>query len=388
MDLFSHDYSQPQAVESFSKSEKLARLRLIRTDRVGPVTFRQLINKFGSAERALQALPELAKRGGRRKPQTPPPLKEAEKELRALEKAGGTALFWGGEGYPARLAAVEDAPPILFAKGHVSLLSKDSIGIVGARNASAAGIKMTRMIAHGLSEAGIVTVSGLARGIDTAAHAASLQGGTIACMAGGLDIIYPPENEDLYDAIINTGCIVTEMPLSAKPQARHFPRRNRLISGLSLGTLVIEAAEKSGSLISARYAADQGREVFAIPGSPLDPRAKGTNQLIRDGAILVESVQDIIAEMDQLRRRHFNDPEELPLFNHTPTTEADLPSDNARDKLLELLGHCPIHIDELIRQSDLDAGTVQAVILMLELAGHATRYPGNRIARLDDDAIY
>ncbi|GHF25768.1 DNA processing protein DprA [Kordiimonas sediminis] len=363
---------------SLTSSEKVSRLRLIRTDSIGPITFKHLIDKFGSANAAIAAIPELAARGGRKKPLRVPPKSAIEGELAAVDRFGASALFLGDHDYPAPLAAIDDAPPILFTKGHLHLLDKDKIGIVGARNASAPGITVTKRITTDLSASGVVIVSGLARGIDTTSHWASLKGGTIACVAGGLDVIYPRENTELYDHICAEGLLVSEMPLSTKPQARHFPRRNRLISGLSLGTLVIEATEKSGSLITARMALEQGREVFAVPGSPLDPRSAGTNRLIKDGAVLTASAEDILQELPALRRMSFADPTELPLFR--AAAQSSEPSEKARTLILTLLGPTPTHIDDIIRLSDIDASDVLTIILELEIAGLAVRYPGGRVS--------
>ncbi|WP_308909547.1 DNA-processing protein DprA [Pseudokordiimonas caeni] len=364
---------------SLSESERLARLRLIRTDSIGPITWRHLIARFGSAETALEAVPDLAAKGGRKGPLRIPAKAEAEKELAALARFGAFPLFLGDSAYPALLAATEDAPPVLFAKGQVSLLARDAIGIVGTRNASAAGLKIAQMIAAGLGSAGLVVASGLARGIDAAAHAASLKGGTIACLAGGLDITYPRENAALQEKIGEEGLLVSEMPLGTEPQARHFPRRNRLISGLSLGILVVEAALRSGSLITARLAGEQGREVFAVPGSPLDPRAGGANQLLREGAILVETAADVLNEIESLRSRALRDPSGLPLFDHAPPKAPETNS-AAREKVKGLLSPSPTAMDDLIRLSGLPAGEVAALVLELELGGLAVRYPGGRVA--------
>ncbi|TNE60734.1 MAG: DNA-protecting protein DprA [Alphaproteobacteria bacterium] len=362
-------------------SEKLARLRLMRTDGIGPVTFRQLLSRFGSAERAIPGMNDLARKGGRHKDIKPADQGACERELAALAAFGGTALFWGTSLYPPLLAEIEDAPPVLFVAGDPARLFHTSVGIVGARNASATGLKLTRTIAAGLSAKGVTIVSGLARGVDTAAHMASLAGGTVACVAGGLDIIYPPENRALHAAICEGGAIVSEMAMGAEPQARHFPRRNRLISGLSKGVLVVEAARRSGSLITARFAADQGRDVYAVPGSPLDPRAEGTNQLIKDGATLVRDAADILAELDS-----------LPLM-HTPVIRAsrhtDLPparpvpdGPRAGEALLSMLTQSPIHMDEIVRLSGLPADTVSALFLEYELAGKIARHSGGRVSRL------
>lgn len=366
---------------TISSAEKVARLRLFRTDSIGPITYRDLLTHFSTAEDVLKHLPDLVTKSGRKKALTVYPKSKAEDELAALSKLGGTALFVDTAGYPDRLAAIDDAPPVLFALGFPDLLNRDSVAVVGARNASAAGRKITRTLAKDLSDRGLVITSGLARGVDAAAHAAALAGGTVACLAGGADSIYPRENEALYWDIRDQGCIVSEMSLGTKAQARHFPRRNRIVSGLSLGVLVTEAAERSGTLITARFALEQGREVFAVPGSPLDPRAKGTNSLIRQGACLVESVQDIIDELEGLKSRLAREDDDLPLFrglsNAPDIDQKDL------DLILELLGPTPVHLDEIIRESGCDAGTVQSAVLLLEIGGHALRYSGGRVARIE-----
>ena len=369
---------------SLSVSEKIARLRLIRTDSIGPITFRHLISRFGTASDALEGLHDIASKGGRKKPLKIPPKSAAEKELQQVQAFGGTALFLGDSEYPSLLSFIDDAPPVLFTKGHTALFDKETIGIVGARNASAAGIKLTRSLSAGLSDHDIVTASGMARGIDTAAHVSSFKAGTLACLAGGLDIVYPRENQDLYDRICDIGLIISEMPLGTKPQARHFPRRNRLISGLSRAVLVIEAAEKSGSLITARMALEQNREVLAIPGSPLDPRAGGTNKLIREGATLVTSVADIISELRTLAPLHLGEPSDLPLFTHhtKDTLGSDMITQDMRSKILSLLSPSPIPIDDVVRLSDLDTEQVLTIILELEIAGNAIRHTGGRVSLL------
>lgn len=369
---------------TLSNDEKLARHRLIRTNSVGPITFRHLLERYGSAEKALEAIPELAKKGKRKSPLKPPSADSIIKELKALKPLGGRCLHLGDTGYPALLAHIDDAPPILYGRGNFHLLEKDGFGIVGARNASASGMQLTRAITQDLSESEIVIVSGLARGIDTVAHKSALKGGTIACMAGGLDVVYPKENQDLYDAIADAGLLLTEMPLTTQPQARHFPRRNRLISGLSLGVMVVEAAERSGSLITARFALEQGREVFAVPGSPADPRARGTNRLIKDGAVLVQSAADIMNELSNLKNRDFSEPgDDTPLFSHSAdSAHSDSLSKSDRDTLISLLSPTPCQIDEIIRESQMPVGAVLAVILELELAGRAVRSAGNQVSLL------
>ena len=366
------------STSTLSKAEQIARLRLIRTDGIGPITFRHLLSRFVTAERAVEEAPVLAARGGKKKPMIIADRKKILHEMNKLNDLGAYVLHLGCPDYPARLGVLEDAPPVLFAQGNPHLLEKDTIGIVGSRNASAAGLRLTSVLAAGLSDKGIIIASGLARGIDTAAHKPALKGGTIACIAGGLDIIYPPENEALQEAIAKRGVILSEMPLGTKPQARHFPRRNRLISGISLGILVVEAADKSGSLITARCAAEQGREVFAVPGSPLDPRSNGTNRLIKDGAILVRGLDDITNELASIRLKPFDEDEDVPLFNYNPMDYDDI-QEKDRNTIEMLLSNTPTQIDEIIRHANMEAGTVHAILLEFELAGRAIRYPGGRV---------
>lgn len=362
------------------KSEKISRLRLIRTENVGPVTFQDLIARFGSARAALDALPEMARRGGAKKfdlySQS-----AAEDEFAALEKIGGKFLFWGDENYPTLLAHLKDAPPVLNVVGHDHLLSQKLIGMVGARNASINGQRFAYKLAEDLGKAGVITVSGLARGVDTNVHQASLSTGTVAVVAGGLDVIYPPENEKLYEQIKEQGAIVSELPLGTKPMAQHFPRRNRIISGLALGVVVVEATLKSGSLITARYAAEQGRDVFAVPGSPMDPRSQGCNALIRDGAMLVTGYEDIISGLRESQQRGFAQAD-APGFSAPilPVNEDAL--DEGREILLEMLSPDPVPVDELIRRCDLPVGVILSVILELELAGKLVRHQGNQVSML------
>ncbi|HEX6865700.1 MAG TPA: DNA-processing protein DprA, partial [Caulobacteraceae bacterium] len=280
-------------------AERLAWLRLARTENVGPVTFEQLVGRYGSAERALAALPELSRRGGRIKPLTVPGEDEANRELEAGEKLGARLIASCESDFPKQLAAVDPPPPLIWVRGHLSLLHKPCIAIVGARIASAGGQRFARGLAGQLGAAGQVVVSGMARGIDSAAQEGALPTGTAAVLGGGIDDIYPSENAGLYERLVAEGCVVSESPPGKKAQARDFPRRNRIISGLSLVVVVVEAELKSGSLITARLAAEQGREVFAVPGSPLDPRAKGTNDLIRQGAGLCESAEDVLRALQQ-----------------------------------------------------------------------------------------
>ena len=367
-------------IQGFKQSEQSARLRLIRTDRIGPVTFHQLVARYGSGEKAIESLPGLAAMGGGRGPLKVAPKAQAERELSALLKAGVKPLYHGTPDYPLRLSMIDDAPPILFARGHTHLLKKDCLGIVGTRNASAAGLNLVKALVPPLGGRDLVVASGLAKGIDAAAHKASLQHGTIACMAGGVDWIYPRQNSDLYHEIAERGCLISEMPMGTEPQARHFPRRNRLISGLSLGVLVIEATLRSGSLITARMAGEQGREVFAVPGSPLDPRSQGGNRLIRDGATLVESADDVLFVIDPLRRRPIAEPDYLPLFG-TDRVPGD-PTEEEIEGIRQLLSPTPTPIDDLIQLSGIGAGALQAALLALELAGQAERLPGGRVILL------
>jgi DNA processing protein len=384
---------------ALSRQETVDWLRLIRSENVGPVTFHALLRRYGTPAAALDALPELAARGGRKKPVKICTRSLAERELAQLEKLGGHAFACGHPGYPAQLAALDDAPPLLFVRGHPSLLERPAVALVGARNASANGRRMARALAHELAGEGLLVVSGLARGIDGAAHTGALEGGTCAAMAGGVDVIYPPEHEQLYGELADRGVLVSEMAVGTEPQARHFPRRNRLISGLSLGVVVVEAALKSGSLITARLAGEQGREVFAVPGSPLDPRAKGCNRLLRDGAVLVESARDVL---DGLRPLLRSDPHEAGARGYlfgalgwegdmraeaevTPMDVSESELAQARREIAELLDPTPVAVDEVIRQCQLSPAIVTLVLLELELAGRCERHPGNRVARRQDD---
>jgi DNA processing protein len=366
---------------ALSAGERLDRLRLIRTENVGPITHRQLLARYGSAAAALEALPELARRAGRGRPLKVPSRSAAEAELAAAEAAGARLLYHGETDYPATLAALEDAPPILFLRGRGELLAARMIGIVGARNASANGRRFARGLAAELGQAGLVVVSGLARGIDTSAHDGALAHGTVAVMAGGVEIVYPEENRGLYDRILAEGLALSEMAPGTVPQARHFPRRNRIISGLSLGIVVVEAAERSGSLITARFALEQGREVFAVPGSPLDPRCKGTNGLIRQGAILTESAADVLAELPAGAPGPLREPPPAPSPELlVPVGESEL--SRARAAVLECLGPNPVPVDEILRQCHLPPSVVTMALLDFELAGRIERHPGHRVSLL------
>lgn len=354
----------------------LAHIRLARSTSVGPVTFHKLIEQHGSAASAVEALldsPNAKKVCS---------LQAAERELDNAAKAQMSVTWHGAKDYPFRLSAIPDAPPVLYYKGDTALFDRQLCAIVGARNASGAGLKLTNKIATELGQNGVGIVSGLARGIDTAAHHASLSTGTIACLAGGLDVVYPEENRSLYRDILETGLIVGEMPPGTKPQARHFPRRNRVISGLSNGVLIIEAAARSGSLITARYAAEQGRDLFAVPGSPLDPRSAGGNQLLKDGAILVRDGSDIIQELatPQMPQKVAGGAPTKPAARGTKTTAARRPSTK---NLLSLLNPSPIHIDEIVALSGMAAQSVVAELQLLELDGKIARHSGGRFSRIE-----
>ncbi len=363
-----------------SDKERLDRLRLIRSENVGPVTFRSLLRRFGSARAAIEALPDLARRGGRSAPLRVYPTAQAEQELSAADRIGARLLTSDDADYPEALAAIYDAPPLLYVRGDIALLRRKAVAIVGARNASANGRRLAEDIARDLGAAGFVVVSGLARGIDHAAHRGSLDSGTVAVVAGGIDVAYPPDNEELQRDIAVRGALAAEMPPGTVPQAKHFPRRNRLISGLGLGVLVVEAALQSGSLITARLALEQGREVLAVPGSPLDPRCRGTNNLLRQGAILAEGAADVIAALQGMAGAAL--PVESQNGCQLSEIALDSTSDDALRTVQELLGPDPVMVDELVRQCHLSAPAVRAVLLELELAGRLERHPGNRVSLL------
>ncbi|WP_417470378.1 DNA-processing protein DprA [Maricaulis sp.] len=381
-----------------SFEERCDWLRLARTPRIGPVGFARLLARFGDAATALDALPGLARTRGAPRPDIPPRT-AAEAELDAIDRAGVRLLASCEADYPHALACIPAAPPAILVKGALELAAKPCCAMVGARNASAAGLRFARELAHGLGSAGGTIVSGLARGIDGAAHGGALETGTIAVLAGGLDYIYPPEHYELHHAIAQQGLLVSEVPLGTLPTARDFPRRNRLISGLSLGVLVVEAAVKSGSLITARFAGEQGREVMAVPGSPLDPRARGGNQLLRDGAHLIESVEDVVAILENTPAIQAENPpaanglEDDPLdyidwpgLDSEPTAadearapaSAPRPEDSA-ERIRALLSPTPISADELSRQAELPVGEIRAIVLELEMAGEIDLLPGGLV---------
>jgi DNA processing protein len=361
--------------EPIAFEDQIARLRLIRSENIGPVTYFQLIARFGSAAAALAAIPDLASRGGGRAPKLASRA-SVEREIEEVARLGARYLFLGQGLYPPLLAELETAPPALVAQGHLALLDRPCVAMVGARNASAAACRFARQLARKLGEAQVVVVSGLARGIDTAAHDGALDTGTIAVLAGGIDIYYPPENEARQRAIAERGLLVSEAPPGVEPRARHFPWRNRIIAGLAHGTVVVEAAPKSGSLITARCAAEAGREVMAVPGSPLDPRAQGCNNLIREGATLVQTADDVLEAISPLRVRPFRQRE---LEYRAPAPSAE-PSDRERRLVADLLAPTPTLIDEIVRQSGLAPATVSTILLELELAGRVERLAGGRVS--------
>lgn len=370
---------------ALSDKERLSWLRLIRSENVGPITFNRLIERYGTPERALSALPELAKKGGKLENIRICSIADAEKEIEQAQKYGARIVAKGEPDYPEILEQVEDAPPVLTVMGHTGIFKKPALGVVGARNASLPGRKIAEDFSAKTGQAGYVIVSGLARGIDSAAHQASLATGTVAVVAGGIDVIYPPENDNLYRDITEQGVVVAESPFGTEPIARHFPRRNRIISGMSLGVLVVEAAAKSGSLITARMALEQNREVFAVPGSPLDPRAEGTNSLIRDGAHLATTADDIISVLRGLRFSPLREPKGAgwtgaPMSQSGPESPPTAePSDKLRKEILENLSYTPIGLDDLIRACNASIGHVLMVIMELELAGRIERQAGNKL---------
>jgi DNA processing protein len=351
-------------------------LRLIRSDNVGPRTFRDLINHFGGARAALDALPRLARRGGAAAPRICS-REQAEKELNAARARGIDLVALGEPDYPPRLMMIDDAPPLLAVQGQHELFARPLVAIVGSRNASAAGMKFASGLARDLGSAGYGIVSGLARGIDAAAHRASLDTGTIAVLAGGHERIYPAEHVQLLADILAQGAAISEIPLTWEPRAHDFPRRNRIISGLSAGVVLVEAARRSGSLITARLAGEQGREVFAVPGSPLDPRAEGTNGLLKQGAIMVTEAKDVIDALAPILGRGFDLPVEEPEREEPAGGE---PSDDERSRIVDLLGPSPCSLDDLVRLSRSSPAIVRMVLLELELAGRIERHGGGLVS--------
>ena len=363
--------------KTLSDEERLSWLQLSLSENIGPITFRQLLGRYGTASAALRALPELSRKGGRAKPIRTYSRSQAEQDMVRARTFHSRFVCAGEAGYPPSLHHITGAPPLLCVAGRLELAAMDAVAIVGARNASAIGQKFTRMLAHGLAQAGYLVVSGLARGIDTAAHQASVDTQTAAVIAGGIDYFYPPENQALQRQIGETGLLITEMTPGTVPKAEHFPRRNRIISGMARSVVVVEAALRSGSLITARFAAEQGRDVFAVPGSPLDPRCEGTNKLIKDGASILTHVDDVLESLRAapgLRHDMFLEPA-------SPQSAGEVPIDDSdRSNILALLSPSPVEIDDLIRESGLDTDRVIAVLLELEIAGRMNRVAGNRVA--------
>lgn len=381
----------PQA--PLDDAQRLACLRLIRSDNIGPVTFRELINHYGGATAALAALPELSARAGRNgmgrgKSLKICPADRALAELDAASRAGAVPLFTIEPGYPAALAHVEQPPPMLYVRGDRSVLNRPAVAIVGSRDASAGGTTLARQFAVGLGKAGYAIVSGLARGIDAAAHEASLDAGTIAVVAGGIDIVYPPEHAGLMQRIADAGVIVSEMPPGFQPRGQDFPRRNRIISGLSMGVIVIEAARRSGTLITARMAGEQGRVVFAVPGHPLDPRAEGTNHLLKEGATLVTAPDDVVTALAPQLTSWRPPPQRdvavreprMPSPARSPPPPPQIPAGDEYAAVVAALGPAPVPLDAVVRSTGLTARTVQAVILELSLAGRIERHGGQLVS--------
>ncbi|MER9721863.1 MULTISPECIES: DNA-processing protein DprA [unclassified Mesorhizobium] len=371
--------SKPAAGPRLSDRQRLSWLRLIRTQNVGPASFRELINRFGSAEAALEMLPELMISGGAKRIMRIPSVEEAEAELDAASENGARFVGIGEADYPSMLKNMDNPPPLIAVKGEAAVFRLPAVAIVGARNASLAGIKMARMLAADLGRDGYVIVSGLARGIDTAAHQGSLSTGTVGVLAGGLDVPYPPENIGLCEDIAERGgAVISEMPFGWQPRAQDFPRRNRLVASAALGLVVIEAAQRSGSLISARLAGEMGRLVFAVPGSPLDPRCAGSNGLLKDGATLVTEAADVsgaIAPLAGTRTRSIAPPEKAPDFSATPP-----PGEDERSGVIEVLGPTPVGVDEIIGHTGLNAAQVSMVLLELDLAGRIERHAGGNVS--------
>lgn len=384
--IFPTNQNTPQ--HDLTEAERLAWLRLYRTENVGTVTFYQLIETFGNATDALKALPELSRRGGRKNPLSPANEGDVLKEYKALTKRGGKILTPLDREYPLALAATDAPPPILSALGNTALLNKSCIAIVGARNASLNGRKFALALAHDLGQRGQIIVSGLARGIDTAAHQGALESGTIAVVAGGIDVVYPEENQKLYDEICEKGLVIAESKWGQQPFAQSFPRRNRIVSGLSKGVIVVEATLRSGSLITARLAGEQGRDVYAVPGSPLDPRCTGPNHLIREGATLIRGAEDVMEQIMDFSGNGFREPPAniipfAPQHIGAQNRTEESSTEKIQEDILSHLSFSPINVDELVRACHVTISVLQSVLLELELAGRVKRLPGNRISLVD-----
>ena len=366
---------------TLSDAERLDWLRLARCENVGPITFLGLLDRFGSPAAVLDALPALARRGGRRRPIKVCSRAAAEREVEALTALGGRMIALVEPAYPQALAAIPDPPPVIALRGRADLLLAESIAVVGARNASANGMHFAERLAADLGAAGLTVVSGMARGIDARAHAGAIETGTVAVMGGGADVVYPKENRSLFERLLAEGAVISEAPLGTLPMGRHFPRRNRIIAGLSRGVVVVEGAARSGSLITARLALEQGREVMAVPGSPLDPRASGPNGLIRQGATLVENADDVLDALAEGGRPVLGEPrQQWPSDAALGVPEEDEAPADARETVAALLGPSPVPVDLLVRQSRLTPAMVATILLELELAGRLERHPGNRVS--------
>ena len=366
---------------TLSEAERLDWLRLARSENVGPITFLALLARFGSPGAVLDALPALARRGGRRRAIKVCSRRDAERELAALADHDGRLIALGEAAYPTALAAIADPPPVLSVCGRGDLLSRDSIAVVGARNASSGGLHLAERLAADLGAAGLVVVSGMARGIDARAHAGALATGTVGVMGGGVDVVYPKENRSLFERLLVEGTVISEAPLGTVPMGRHFPRRNRIIAGLARGVVVVEGAARSGSLITARLALEQGREVLAVPGSPLDPRSSGPNRLIRQGATLVENADDVLDALAEGGRQVLGEQrQEWPGDPPSDAPEDDDAPESARETVAALLGPSPVPVDFLVRQSRLTPAMVATILLELEMAGRLERQPGNRVS--------
>ncbi len=374
---------------NFTEQDCINWLRLIRSENIGPKTFQDLLRIYGSADKALEAAPRLSLRGGKNKPIKLFSTQGAEQEIENAGRKGAKIIASCQKEYPPLLKQIKDYPPIITVYGNLDVLTKNSIAIVGARNSSANGCRFAEKIARELGEEGFVVTSGLARGIDTAAHKGSLKTGTIAVVAGGIDKIYPPENKDLFNQIGKTGAVITEIAFGCVPVAQSFPRRNRIISGISLGTIVVEANLRSGSLITARMALEHDREVFAVPGSPLDPRCQGTNKLIKDGAHLIEKTEDVLDVI-----RSFSSIRQAGLFEqgggnfaaatNMPLNDAEI--DKARPQIIEKIGASPTPVDEIIAQTGFNPNIVLTILLELELAGRLDRHIGNKVSLIYCDS--
>jgi len=360
-----------------TEDQRIDWLRLIRTENVGPRTFRTLLDQFGSAGAAVRLLPELARRGGRSLVNIPG-RDQAEAEIEEAARMGVRYVALGEPGYPKLLREIDDAPPLIALRGNAAIFEKPAVAIVGARNASLAGTRYAGQLAREFAEAGFAVVSGLARGIDAAAHRASLSFGTVAVLAGGHARPYPAEHKDLLEAMIEEGAAISEMPHRWEPRAHDFPRRNRLVSGLAIGVVVVEAAERSGSLITARLAGEQGREVFAVPGSPSDPRAGGTNRLIKQGAMLVTSAADVIENLKPMLGTPLASAMREPAV--AIQTSAAPGGDELRERIVAMLSTAPVVLDDLVREANAGAGDVQIALLELELAGRIERHGGGLIS--------